>query len=204
MPAMTESTPGFENVPRFWDRSLNKTIAKILPGQYYVSHGQDLISTVLGSCVSACVRDKRTRVGAMNHFLLPEASAHEANSTINAPHRYGAFAMEAMLNDLFRAGVRRRDLEIKIVGGGEIMNSSARIGAKNVVFVTEYLEREGFQIVSADVGDRWARKVMYDVTTGRMLVKHMSPEDEGLQETESKYKAEINQPKAAAGDIELF
>ena len=67
--------PGFTHISRYWDASHQLTRAAIRPGEYYVTRNEEIISTVLGSCVSACIRDVRTGVGGMNHFMLPGNSA---------------------------------------------------------------------------------------------------------------------------------
>ncbi len=200
---ITASTPGFEHVKRFWNKSFNCTVAKILPGEYYVSHGNELIATVLGSCVSACVRDRRTALGAMNHFMLPEATSASADD--GAPFRYGAFAMEHMLNDLFRIGVRKQDLEVKIAGGGAMLGGGSVIGDRNVAFVKEFLGNEGIEVAAEHTGSNVARNVLYDVRTGKMLVKQLAQVDASTQEAEKSYRRELAAPTAgAAGDIDLF
>ena len=193
-------TPGFEHVPKLWDSELQQVVAKVLPGQYYVSTGKDLVGTVLGSCVSACVRDTRMALGGMNHFMLPDLQGDP--SEIDDPHRYGAFAMEAMLNDLFRRGASRQYLEVKIVGGGSVMRSSSRVGERNIEFVQEYLANEGLPIASQDVGTLYARRVVYDVKTGQMLVKRIESA-ESVRAEEEKYLQDVS-VETPSGDVELF
>lgn len=198
--AATQPTSGFENVKCFWDANLGAHVAKILPGQYYVSYGDQVIGTVLGSCVSACVRDKTAPIGAMNHFLLPDSN--DRPSSADSPHRYGAYAMEHMLNDLYRRGVKKTNLEIKIVGGGAVMSPTSRIGERNIAFVREFLQQEGFRITAADVGTSFARQVIYDVTSGRMRVKHIDS-IESIRLQEAAYRVEVAAENQTS-DIELF
>ena len=70
---LAQSLPGFDNINRYWDRKHEMAAAKILPGEYYVTNHEEIITTVLGSCVSACVRDRVLGIGGMNHFMLPES-----------------------------------------------------------------------------------------------------------------------------------
>ena len=193
-------THGFEHVSRFYNAALGKTISKILPGEYYVSHGQDYISTVLGSCVAACVRDTRSHIGAMNHFMLPDAS--NTNDPFGDGFRYGAYAMEHMLNHLYAAGVRKEHLEVKIVGGGAVMGTSD-IGAKNIDFVQNYLDQENLHIAAQDVGEHIARNVMFDVVTGKMKVKRMAVNEDVISQ-EQNFMVDIKQPGPTAGGVELF
>jgi chemotaxis protein CheD len=71
----TVAVPGFEGIARSWDNSMNCWAAKILPGEFYITRGDEAITTVLGSCISACIRDPAVAVGGMNHFMLPRHHA---------------------------------------------------------------------------------------------------------------------------------
>ena len=93
----------------YYDRTFDCDAAKILPGEYYYT-GQDMvIVTVLGSCVSACIRDRVTGLGGMNHFMLPDGG--DSNSPVSASMRYGTYAMEVLINELLKSGARRENLE---------------------------------------------------------------------------------------------
>ncbi|MFL6605253.1 MAG: hypothetical protein ACJ8R9_28515, partial [Steroidobacteraceae bacterium] len=70
--ARPATLPGFGHVQRIWDRHNDRWAARILPGEYFVTRSDEIITTVLGSCISACVRDPGLRIGGMNHFMLPE------------------------------------------------------------------------------------------------------------------------------------
>ncbi|MEM7098667.1 MAG: chemoreceptor glutamine deamidase CheD [Pseudomonadota bacterium] len=200
---ITAPTNGFDHIHRFWDGSFNKTMAKVQPGECYVSWGQDLITTVLGSCVSVCVRSLNHSVGGMNHIMLPEVGGSE--SVIAEPYRYGAYAMEHLLNSLFRCGLTRKELEIKVVGGGAVMSSSVNVGARNISFVKQYLEQESFNVTATDVGGNNARRVVYDVVDGRMLVKHLPIEETAdLTANESQHADRLSKEQSATGEVELF
>src|SRR6201988_2316999 len=86
----------------YYDRTFDCDAAKILPGEYYYTGKDMLIVTVLGSCVSACIRDRMTGMGGMNHFMLPD-SGGDVNSPVSASMRYGTYAMEVLINDLLKA-----------------------------------------------------------------------------------------------------
>jgi chemotaxis receptor (MCP) glutamine deamidase CheD len=64
--------PEFSHMSSYWDPIQNVEVVRILAGEYYVTHCQEMITTVLGSCISACIRDKVANIGGMNHFMLPE------------------------------------------------------------------------------------------------------------------------------------
>ena len=139
-PSSPESLPGFEQLQRFWEPDTQRWTVKILPGEYYVTRNDEAITTVLGSCVSACIRDPLAQVGGMNHFMLPEDnSVREAGGRAldRQATRYGSYAMESLINDLLKLGAARERLEIKLFGGGRMLASMTDIGARNIAFITQ-------------------------------------------------------------------
>lgn len=200
--------PGFEHINRFWDIKHNCFSAKILPGEFYVSNQGELISTVLGSCVSACIRDPVAGVGGMNHFMLPMNKGGVNSITIKNSDaaRYGNYAMEVLINELLKAGAKRRNLEVKLFGGGRVLASmaSSDIGSKNIEFARSYLYEEGLRIVSEDLGDVFPRKVLYYPDTGRVRLKKLTlTRNTTVLSREAEYRRNL-QTKDKSGDIELF
>jgi chemotaxis protein CheD len=200
--------PGFSHINRYWDRTNKKVAAKILPGEYYVTQKDELIVTVLGSCISACIRDEKRGIGGMNHFMLPEQNGGSPgswdSSKFGAATRYGNYAMEHMINDILKYGGKREDLEVKICGGGMILKNMTDIGKKNIQFVKEYLQMEGYRLASEDVGDKYPRKVQYTPALGRLRVKKLrSMHNDTILKREDKYRHEIVD-KPVEGEIELF
>jgi chemotaxis protein CheD len=149
-------------------------VTTIHQGDCLVGDAVDLtFSTILGSCVAACVRDIEARVGGMNHFLLAEPS-DAARDKYGASARYGAFAMEQLINKVLTRGSGRKDnLEIKVFGGGLITAALSDVGAQNVEFVREFLANEGYRIAAQDVGGSFARRVMFKPHSGRAFVKRL-------------------------------
>lgn len=159
----------------YFDSAFNCDAVKILPNEYYVTTGEDLmLSTVLGSCVAACVRDPVSRVGGMNHFMLPEG---DASSPASATMRYGSFAMEVLINELLKAGASRERLEAKVFGGGAVLSAMQQmnIGERNGQFVLNYLKTEGIPVRAQDLGDVHARRINYFPHDGRVMVRRMAP-----------------------------
>lgn len=196
---------GFEHVRRFWQPDFDSYVAKILPGEYYVTRGGEWVVTVLGSCVSACIRDPKAGVGGMNHFMLPDSNREKWGRTdVDLAHRYGSYAMEHMINDILKLGADRTRLEVKIVGGGRILSQMTDIGERNIAFVREYLQREGFLVAGEDVGGPHPRKVYYDALTGRVRVKKLPAQSrESIAVEELGYQRVIETRKVT-GDVELF
>jgi chemotaxis protein CheD len=202
--------PAFSHMQRFWDPQLDSWNVKILPGEYYVTRGEEAISTVLGSCISACIRDPLKNVGGMNHFMLPEDASTGPNNwldpAIGLATRYGSYAMESLINDLLKLGATRERLEIKVFGGGRVLSGVTDVGARNIAFVRGYLQLEEYRIVAEDLGGTQPRKVIYFPATGRVRVRRLRPvENRIISHHEQLYLASIGTAAAAAGgDVELF
>ncbi len=201
-----EVLPGFEHVRRYWDPTQGSMTAKVLPGEYYVSRQEELIATVLGSCVSACVRDRRRGIGGMNHFMLPEPMGERDawSSTVGRAARYGNDAMEQLINAILKAGGRREDLEVKIFGGGRVLTQMTDIGERNIAFVRRYLAAEQLDLVAEDVGDVYPRQVQFFPCSGKARVRQLRGHHATvLVDGERNYlKRLANDP--IKGEVELF
>ncbi len=193
----------FHSSKRYYDAKEKVTVVKIFAGDWHVSTTKDeMISTILGSCVSACIRDPYIGVGGMNHFLLP--SNDEMDSTHSDAARYGLFAMESLINEVLKAGGRKDRLEIKVFGGGNVTNNSARIGSKNAVFIRNFLQKEGFLKFSEDLEGEHPRRVHYYPSTGKVMMRLLRrQEDMVVVEEEAVYERQIIK-KPIISDIELF
>lgn len=201
--------PGFDHINRYWDKRLNQSAAKILPGQFYVSNQGEVISTVLGSCISACIRDKFSGIGGMNHFMLPTTGTNGGSDAwkkdkASLPLRYGEWAMEYLLNEIYKNGGKKQNLEVKIFGGGKILKSMTDIGQRNILFVLEFLAREDLEVSAQDIGDDCPRKVLYFSNTGKVKLKRLrSIHNDTIQEREKAYIQSITE-ESSRGDVELF
>ncbi|MBE1159479.1 chemoreceptor glutamine deamidase CheD [Dyella acidiphila] len=199
--------PGFEHMRRFWDPTHACMTVKVLPGEYYVSSQEEMVSTVLGSCVSACIRDNERRLGGMNHFMLPEPMSGERNdwsAAIGRAARYGSDAMEQLINAILKAGGRRDALTVKIFGGGRVLAQMTDVGKRNIAFVKRYLETEGLPLVAEDVGDIYPRQLQFFPASGRVRVRQLrSQRDAELAANEQRYLKQLaNDP--IKGEVELF
>jgi chemotaxis protein CheD len=200
--------PQFSHVSRYWDNEHKCFAARLLPGEYYVTTAHEVISTVLGSCVSACIRDPRIGVGGMNHFMLPLDASQGTSAwgaAVSAATRYGNVAMERLINDILKLGGRRENLELKLTGGGRVLAAmSTDIGARNIEFVRQYVQDEGFKVVGEDLGDIYPRRVHYFPDTGKIRVKRFAAaKDESVVERERSYLSELDKDPVG-GEIELF
>jgi chemotaxis protein CheD len=189
---------------RYFDRSFGCQAVKVLPGEYFVARGELLLVTVLGSCISACVRDREMGVGGMNHFMLPESDRDDG--PVPASARYGAYAMEVLVNHLLKLGAQRASLEAKVFGGGRVMESLAgsRVGERNVAFVLDYLATEGIPVVAQDLLDVYPRKVYFFPGSGRVMMKKLvQVANDTLFRREREYLGRLRAERLA-GEVELF
>lgn len=199
---------GFEHISRFWDSRQGSYIIKVKPGEYYVSGADEPITTTLGSCVAVCVRDKRLKIGGMNHFMLPGHLDCDGDTPCTSGSaRYGNYAMEHLINTLYSQGARRADLEFKVFGGGAVLRNDTQVGESNIRFLRAFLAKEGYSIASEDLGGTAARRVMYFPVSGRAMVKHMDTDtsqvDAVIREEES-HRRSLGGTRDVIGEIELF
>jgi chemotaxis protein CheD len=188
----------------YYDRTFDRDAAKILPGEYYVTCKDMLIVTVLGSCVAACIRDRVSGVGGMNHFMLPSSS--DVDSPVSVSMRYGTYAMEVLINELLKAGARRENLEAKVFGGGNVLAGFAAInvGERNAQFVREYLRVENIRMMAEDLNDVHPRKVYFFPRTGKVLVKKLRQLNNNTLVNREQDYAHRLQTTQVSGAIELF
>jgi chemotaxis protein CheD len=203
---LSPALQGFEGVNRYWDNAMDISSAKLMPGEVYVSRENEMIMTVLGSCVSACIRNPKTNVGGMNHFMLPQMGSGRSILTLGGTEaRYGNWAMEVLINEILKCGGNKRDLEVKLFGGGKVLdNMTMDIGKRNIDFVFNFLDQEGIAVAAHDVGGRFPRKLLYFPHTGKVKVRKLKSTNQAtVVRREAAYLQDIkNVPRD--GDIDLF
>jgi chemotaxis protein CheD len=152
----------------YHDRIFDSKAVKILPGQYYATDDDTIITTVLGSCVSVCLFDGVNRIGGMNHYMLPGDVGGRSGSA-----RYGTHAMQLLLEHVIQLGGVRSNLEAKVFGAGRVMDGMGDVGRQNADFALRYLKKEKIRITAVDVGDIWPRKICFSPATGQVFVKRI-------------------------------
>jgi len=201
---MTEDTHALNRPPEvYYDRNFETQAAKILPGEYYVTAREMMIVTVLGSCVSACIRDPVNKVGGMNHFMLPEHGG-DPDSPLSTSARYGAYAMEILINQLLKMGAHRLHLEAKLFGAGRVLAGVTDVGKRNAHFAIEYLQRERIRVLSKDLGDIYPRKVYFFPQTGRVMVKVLRNLHNDTVVTRERSYAQKIDTTPVTGEVDLF
>jgi chemotaxis protein CheD len=189
----------------YFERAFERNAVKVLPGEFFVSTDDIVLSTVLGSCVSACIWDRSAAIGGMNHFMLPGSESSRDSDPLGLSGRYGAFAMEQLINELIKRGGRKANFEAKLFGGGHVMRNftTMNVGERNAGFVLEFLRTEGIRVASQDLLDIHPRRVVFFPATGRALCKKLAQADAALVAAEQQYTAKLKTGNVG-GDVELF
>jgi chemotaxis protein CheD len=204
----SSAPPGLAQSKCFKDPATGWT-RRILPGEYYVTGEDESLSTVLGSCISACIRDPVAAVGGMNHFMLPDEGGGGGDRwldpTLGMATRYGSYAMESLINGLMKRGARRERLEIKLFGGGRILSGMTDVGLRNIEFAHNYLRLDGLRCVAEDLGDVFPRKVAYSPLSGKARVMRLpAVASSAISAREKVYLSRIGDEEGHSGDVELF
>ena len=202
---MTSSDVDYEEVlsPNlYYDKNFDIEAAKLMPGEYYVTARDMVLVTVLGSCVAACIRDRVSGIGGMNHFMLPG----ESSDILSGPARYGVYAMEKLINELLKMGARRNNLEAKLFGGGNVLRgfTVSNVGERNASFALDYLRNEKIAVVAKDLLDIYPRKVYFFPASGKVKVKQLrNVHNDTIIEREQEYKSRLR-VSDIQGEVELF
>lgn len=188
-----------------YERDFGRNGVKVLPGEFFVSDEDIVITTVLGSCVAACIWDRQAGIGGMNHFMLPGGESGREVDPTGLAGRYGVFAMEQLINELIKRGGRKANFEAKVFGGGQVLRNmtSINIGERNAQFVEQFLRTEGIRIGARDLLDVHPRRVAFFPATGRALCKKLAQADASLVAAEQQYNAKLSAARVG-GDVELF
>jgi chemotaxis protein CheD len=187
-------TDRFSHIRRSFDPRTGLLVIQIGAGGFHISRGGEMLTAVLGSCVSACIRDPEAKIGGMNHFLLPGDGPEAAPDEL----RYGAFLMECLIDALLKAGAKRERLEIKLFGGGNVTDHSLLIGSHNARFARDFLARRGLKVVAEDMEGETPRRIQYFPESGRVLLRRLRRnEDRRVIEKEKQYR------NALKGEISL-
>lgn len=201
--------PGFSHVNRFFDKRRGCPIATIKPGEYYITQNEEIISTVLGSCISVCIFDEQVKIGGMNHFMLPSQNENGSSwemTSVSSTTRFGNFAMEQLINKLLARGCHHNDLKFKVFGGGNIIpGDSINVGDNNITFIKSFMADEGYKVIAHDVGDVYPRKVQFFPLTGKVNVKKLPTVNrDEITKAEKTYDKKLVQDTPSSGSVELF
>ncbi|MGD9843431.1 MAG: chemoreceptor glutamine deamidase CheD [Steroidobacteraceae bacterium] len=198
--------PGFDSVRRYRDALSSIVVVRLLPGECYVTREDEMLDTVLGSCVAACVRNTKTGIGGMNHFMLPNPRIGELSDSWGAvtgnATRYGGASMEQLISCVLNVHGSKDDLEVKIFGGARLLATD--IGRHNVEFVREYLRNEGLSVSAEDVGGTAPRHIQYFPISGKARVKRLVAEQSATLLSEEIHYGKTLDERPMAGSVDLF
>ena len=198
----------------YMDTTFHRKGVKLLPNEFFVTTEDIVLSTVLGSCVAACIHDRTAGIGGMNHFMLPDDS--DASRAASDAIRYGGYAMEVLLNELLKGGAKRERLEAKVFGGAAVLAgmTTLNIGDRNSEFVRRYLALEKIRVTAEDLQGSHPRKVAFLPGTGQVMVKKLRLQQEvasatdgpSIAQREQTLARELREQRAqrAHGEIEIF
>jgi chemotaxis protein CheD len=188
---------------QYLDRHFQRPAMKILPGEFYATGRDEIIVTVLGSCVAVCLHDPESAVGGMNHFMLPTQPPGPAEDPYRAA-RYGVGAMELLINHVLHLGAQRQRLVAKVFGAGRVMDGVGDVGQRNATFIRDFLRMEHIPRLAEDLGGTLPRKVYFFPATGQVLVRCLSSlKNATLFSRETSYLTELNKCMPE-GEVDLF
>lgn len=174
-------------------------IVHVVQGEYVVVDDPEVVlTTILGSCVAACIWDPGAAVGGMNHFLLP-GDADSGDSM-----KFGVNSMELLINGLLQKGAMRSRLQAKLFGGAQVVANLSDIGARNAEFGERFLRMEGIPCVGQSLGGDRARRIRFWPTTGRAGQLLLEPTHADAVRVRDQVVRAPPPPDPAAGSVELF
>ncbi len=201
---------------KYFDSHFNKKVVTLYPGEYYSSSGDELISTVLGSCIAVAFFDNAKLIGGMNHFMLAyDSSAAGGANALQGIGQFGEYSMDLIINNLLEKGSCKGNLSAKVFGGGSVLGVIPKTDMQNVVksnidFAFSYLKHESIPVMSSDVGGVYARKIFYDPATSKIWLKRIVLNDIEKENLFNACLPSLKQPKkaavaaATAGEMRLF
>ena len=149
----------------------------IHPGEFYASREDVVISTILGSCVSACIFDPVAGIVGMNHFLLSNKRySRDMQFYITEAGRYGINAMELVINEMFKMGAKRENLRAKAFGGSSLLGLNITdnflcVGEVNSRFILDFLKNEGIPLISSNLGGDRGRVIRFSSIDYSVLMR---------------------------------
>jgi len=161
------------------DLKSKKPMTILYAGEFYVSSNDEIIATILGSCVAVCLFDFENGVGGMNHFMLPgKISSMDIFKDRSA--RYGIRAIDELIREMLKQGAVKKNIKAKIFGGGHVMDFDIKhtaVNLENVRLAKALLEIEDIPIIARDVGENYTRKVIMHIKSGKVFLRKTNRKD---------------------------
>ena len=183
----------------YFDNHFNKKIITIYPGEFYSSAENEMISTVLGSCISIALFDSERKIGGLNHFMLAkDTSIEDDRESSRLMGKFGEYAIELLIKDIAGKGADIRNLQAKVFGGSNVFNlpstSGAQVGEVNIKFAFDYLKQKNIPVVTSNTGGTAPRKIFFDPLTSKVYLKYIQNHnvDAQLESKEEAYLEKIS------------
>jgi chemotaxis protein CheD len=195
----------YDGIMRYYDQNMETTVVKLMTGDCYsTGEEREMLVTILGSCISVCAWDHVAKCGGMNHILLPGTGNVQKHHDKGYANRFGAFAMEELMNGLYKLGATRESIRVKLFGGGNVIKNSSMIGDKNIKFVREFLNEEGYKVVAENVGGKHPRRIHFFPDTGKVMMRMLKRKDDyQIIEIENTYKKSL-EDKEEKTEVDIF
>jgi len=150
----------------------------LYPGTVFSAPEPHRVTTVLGSCVSVCLWDRKAGIGGINHFMLPLWNGEGLSTP-----RYGNIAIDRLFEGMLRLGCRREGLIAKIFGGAALWSNPRgllAVGDRNVELARQTLREQGIPILASQVGGDVGRKIIFHTGTGEVMLRRCAPSRPGV------------------------
>jgi chemotaxis protein CheD len=137
-------------------------------GELAIVSGEMKVFTILGSCIAVVLWDEGTRIGGVNHFMLP----HWSNKG-NPDLRYGDVAITELHDKVILAGAVRKRLTAKVFGGASMLKFDQavfNVGLRNIEVAKQKLTELGIPIVEEMTGGTAGRKILFNPYDGNVKV----------------------------------
>lgn len=155
-----------------YDYKLKSYIVNIYAGECYIGGENEIISTVLGSCVAICLHDVKLQIGGMIHYLLPLANKKK---TLIKPLNFGDKSFDFLIESLLKKGANEKNLVAKIFGGANVISIEIenKIGELNIIYAKKMLEKRNIKVLSEDVGGVLSRKIFFFPGKNKVFLKEV-------------------------------
>lgn len=192
---------------KFFSHKYNKQIISLMPGEYEISDN-DVLSTVLGTCIAVILYSEKKKIGGMNHFMLPKSKTIEEDGVQQFAGKYGIQAMELLINAMMKRGIKKSEMTAKVFGGGSMFANKPgtlkpHVGLMNIDFAVYYLEEERIPIIGQDTGGAGGRKVLFFPENGKVLMSKVGQAGE-LMDQEDSYSRKISGGKQDDKDKKII
>jgi chemotaxis protein CheD len=179
---------------KYFDQKHKKNIIIISPGEYYSTNEDEIIQTVLGSCISVCLYSESYFLTGMNHFMLPESVLSETVFHTSSG-RYGMYAMELLIADFIKNDIPTSQICAKVFGGSNLLGERKNkdsIASSNIKFIIDFLNKEKIPIISSHLGGNKARKIMFYTRSKKVQMKEIVKSEQKIViDEEIRYNKKI-------------